>query len=335
MRTVARVWVVTAAILVIAGAATTADGATDRRLAKSEPRKAVSIPAGSSVIAVAQKRLVPIYAHPNARKPVRVLGRGLYGSKRVFLVAGQHRRWTWPRWVRVHLPARPNGSRGWVRAGDVRFLLNPYALEVNLASRVLTLRKGTRVAFRSSIGVGRDAWPTPTGQYYVTELLRTPNPDGAYGPYAFGISAFSNVFTRFGNGPGQVGIHGTNQPWLIGRKVSHGCIRLDNRSIIRLAKTVPLGTPVRIVQAAPAHSLRKPPVQRVRPRAARAPSALVEGRTPSRALHFDSRFLLTAVAARIRPGAVLWVMAAAWLTDLDAVERFWQQLSDPDRRASP
>jgi lipoprotein-anchoring transpeptidase ErfK/SrfK len=52
------------------------------------------------------------------------------------------------------------------------------------------------------------------------------------------------VLKRFAGGDGQVGIHGTNQPWLIGQSVSHGCIRVNNASIRRLARVLPLGTPV-------------------------------------------------------------------------------------------
>ncbi|MDQ4133917.1 MAG: L,D-transpeptidase, partial [Actinomycetota bacterium] len=44
-----------------------------------------------------------------------------------------------------------------------------------------------------------------------------------------------------------VGIHGTNDPSGLGRSVSHGCIRMSNRGITALAKTLPLGTPVEIV----------------------------------------------------------------------------------------
>jgi lipoprotein-anchoring transpeptidase ErfK/SrfK len=43
-----------------------------------------------------------------------------------------------------------------------------------------------------------------------------------------------------------VAIHGTNAPWLIGQAVSHGCIRVHNSVIRRLARLLPLGTPVRV-----------------------------------------------------------------------------------------
>jgi lipoprotein-anchoring transpeptidase ErfK/SrfK len=88
--------------------------------------------------------------------------------------------------------------------------------------------------------------PTPTGRYYLTDLLAPRNPAGFYGPYAFGLSAHSPVYTAFAGGDGQVGIHGTDQPELLGRDVSHGCLRVANDVIRRLAKLVPLGTPVLI-----------------------------------------------------------------------------------------
>jgi lipoprotein-anchoring transpeptidase ErfK/SrfK len=43
-----------------------------------------------------------------------------------------------------------------------------------------------------------------------------------------------------------IGIHGTDQPWLIPGRPSHGCIRVPNPAIRRLARLMPIGTPVRI-----------------------------------------------------------------------------------------
>ena len=55
--------------------------------------------------------------------------------------------------------------------------------------------------------------------------------------------------TSFAGGDGQVGIHGTNRPSVLGRDVSHGCIRVRNAVITRLARLVPLGTPVEVRRA--------------------------------------------------------------------------------------
>jgi lipoprotein-anchoring transpeptidase ErfK/SrfK len=66
-----------------------------------------------------------------------------------------------------------------------------------------------------------------------------------YGPVAFGTSARSAVLTDWPDG-GYIGIHGTNHPELIPGRISHGCIRLRNRDIIRLARRMPIGTPITI-----------------------------------------------------------------------------------------
>ena len=66
-----------------------------------------------------------------------------------------------------------------------------------------------------------------------------------YGPLAFITSATSPTLTDWPGG-GIVGIHGTNQPGLIPGRISHGCVRLRNADILRLAKLMPVGTPLTI-----------------------------------------------------------------------------------------
>ena len=39
-------------------------------------------------------------------------------------------------------------------------------------------------------------------------------------------------------------IHGTNEDYLIGKAVSHGCVRMHNRHILEVSKLVPAGSPV-------------------------------------------------------------------------------------------
>ncbi|MEN0101818.1 MAG: L,D-transpeptidase, partial [Curtobacterium sp.] len=76
------------------------------------------------------------------------------------------------------------------------------------------------------------------------ELL-APTNDG-YGPYAYGTTAFSDVLNSFGGGPGQIGLHGTNDSSSIGSGASHGCVRMHNADITALAKLLPLGTPFQV-----------------------------------------------------------------------------------------
>lgn len=148
-------------------------------------------------------------------------------------------------WVQVQLPVRPNGSTGWVPVSDVVVHDVAYALKVSRADNTLDVyRDGVRI-HSFSVATGTGQTPTPSGTYYLTELIAPTN--SGYGPYAYGISAFSDVLNEFGGGPGQIGLHGTDDEGSIGRAVSHGCIRLSNPDITTLAGLLPLGTPIEII----------------------------------------------------------------------------------------
>jgi lipoprotein-anchoring transpeptidase ErfK/SrfK len=148
---------------------------------------------------------------------------------------------------RVLLPVRPNGSQGWVRASDVTVVPTPYHIAVSVRGHTLTLYQGASAVLSVPAGIGTSSTPTPGGVFYIKELKQPPDPNGAYGPYAFGLSGYSPVLTDFNGGNGEIGIHGTNEPSSVGKNVSHGCIRVSNADITRLAKMLPLGTPVQIV----------------------------------------------------------------------------------------
>jgi L,D-transpeptidase ErfK/SrfK len=62
-----------------------------------------------------------------------------------------------------------------------------------------------------------------------------PGPDNPLGDFAMRLSLPSYL------------IHGTNKPWGVGLRVSHGCVRLYPEDIARLFPKVPVGTPVRII----------------------------------------------------------------------------------------
>jgi lipoprotein-anchoring transpeptidase ErfK/SrfK len=140
----------------------------------------------------------------------------------------------------------PNESTGWVRARDVSLSTTTYRILVDKSANRLTVFDGERTVVRETVAVGTGGTPTPIGHFYITILVEPPDPGGAYGPYAYGLSAYSEVLNTFAGGDGQVAIHGTNDPSSIGQDVSHGCIRMDNRAITRLTRFLPLGTPVDI-----------------------------------------------------------------------------------------
>jgi hypothetical protein len=150
-------------------------------------------------------------------------------------------------WLHVELPQRPNGSMGWIHANDVTLRPDPWRLTIELGAHRLTAYEGDVPQLQVPVAVGTSSTPTPMGDFYIDGLYQLTSPNGPYGAYAFGVTGFSNVLTTFSGGPGQIAIHGTNDPALIGTPASHGCVRMTNENITKLAALVPTGTPVSIV----------------------------------------------------------------------------------------
>lgn len=149
-------------------------------------------------------------------------------------------------WIRVRVPALPNGQTGWVpRTALGGYGLVRTRLVVDRRRLTATLFRGGRKVFEAPVGIGREAWPTPPGDFYIRNKLKSYD-DPFYGPLAFGTSARSAVLTDWPAG-GFVGIHGTNQPELVPGRISHGCIRLKNPDILRLGRLMPVGTPLTVL----------------------------------------------------------------------------------------
>ena len=226
------------------GGPTDADGTTTTTSGGGEVAVEPTEPTGPApaLVARANAAEVQVYATASEDEPTATLDNpNENGAPLVFLVEEDQ-----GDWLKVLLPVRPNGSTGFVRASDVTVSENPYSIDIELAEHRLTVSKGDEVLIDEPIGVGTASTPTPGGKYYLKELLQPPDPNGTYGPYAYGLSGFSNVLEEFNGGPGVIGIHGTNQPEAIGTDVSHGCIRVSNEAITEMAGILPLGTPVHI-----------------------------------------------------------------------------------------
>ncbi len=131
-------------------------------------------------------------------------------------------------------------------------------LTINLAElRLYYLPDSTGSGgFFCPLGIGRQGWETPEGTFQVVikkekPIWRVPpaikaehpelpdfipaGPHNPLGNYWLGLSA-----------PGY-GLHGTNRPQGVGRRVSHGCIRLYDQDIQALYEKVIPGTKVRII----------------------------------------------------------------------------------------
>jgi len=181
---------------------------------------------------------------PGRRPFARFGSRNVNGVATVFSVRGARvNRSCEPSWYLVQLPRRPNGVTGWVPAAEVDVAPVTTRIVVDLSARRVTLYRSGRRVLSATAAVGSSATPTPTGSFYVNQRLIPSDPSGPFGPGAVGISAFSNVLTGWTQG-GPIAIHGTNEPWSIGKPVSNGCIRLPNRTLRRVFRQAIAGTPV-------------------------------------------------------------------------------------------
>jgi hypothetical protein len=173
-------------------------------------------------------------------------------SAGALLVLGAAREQDGRCWVRVRLPARPNGAAGWVEVSRVELRATRWRIEVRLAQRRVNVLRDGRVVRRFKVVVGAPATPTPTGLFAVTGAWRSP-PDAFLGAWVLALTAHSDTLQRYDGGDGRVALHGRGGASLrdpLGTARSHGCVRLDNAAIRWLVRTVGAtrlpGTPVRI-----------------------------------------------------------------------------------------
>ncbi|HLM68243.1 MAG TPA: L,D-transpeptidase family protein [Longimicrobium sp.] len=122
---------------------------------------------------------------------------------------------------------------------------------------------GTGTGFRLTGSSGRDwRFDTPSGTMYVQYKEQNPTwfiPDWWFIENKRPIPPQGSPERRQEGGLGaaavylgnELAIHGTDKPELLGRRVSHGCIRLSNENALRLFHNVQIGTPVVIVGNAP------------------------------------------------------------------------------------
>jgi hypothetical protein len=191
-----------------------------------------------------------IFAQPvyqQASRGSRVVTRLRFVTSDGFLqsyVALKERRTAKGDWVELRLPMRPNGQTGWVRREALdAFSVVHAQLVLDRGQHRITLYRDGKMVLTAPVGVGKASTPTPAGHFWITEKFPVHGVP-LYGPYAFGTSDYS-VLSDWPGG-GVIGLHGTNEPQLVPGNPSHGCIRLHNADIRRLAGLVPIGTPLLI-----------------------------------------------------------------------------------------
>ena len=91
------------------------------------------------------------------------------------------------------------------------------------------------------MAVGKPGTETPLGSDFFVQARAVPV-DPFFGAFVLVTSAYSKLSDWPGGG--LAGIHGTDQPNLLGEAVSHGCVRVSNAVARQLARLAPLGTVV-------------------------------------------------------------------------------------------
>lgn len=212
----------------------------------ADARGAIATETQELAVLITRHRAVStLRPHPSKVTAVPAL-RPITGARTVLPVIAHATAPNGGRWLRVILPGRPNGSKGWISQHGTVETTTSWRISIETASRrVIVFRQGQRIRTLGAI-VGTPSTPTPHGRFFVEESVRMPS-GSAGAPFALALSARSNVFQEFGGGPGQIAIHGiANLGGTMGTAVSHGCIRLTNKSVSWLAARVPPGTIVTI-----------------------------------------------------------------------------------------
>jgi L,D-transpeptidase ErfK/SrfK len=128
---------------------------------------------------------------------------------------------------------------------------------INLADqRLYFFRDDGKTVDSVPLGIGNNGWDTPKGStkvvrkqknptWYVPQSVRKenpelpaivrPGPDNPLGSHAVYLGWPAYLF------------HGTNKPYGVGRRVSHGCVRLYPEDIARLFGDIKIGTLVTVV----------------------------------------------------------------------------------------
>jgi lipoprotein-anchoring transpeptidase ErfK/SrfK len=144
-------------------------------------------------------------------------------------------------WYRISIPMRPNGTYGWIPAKTVSLKPTHSQIVINLHRRTIDLYRFGKRKWHGPVAIGAPGRETPVGHYFVATRF-VPYHDPFLGVFAEETSAYSKL-TEWPGG-GVVGIHGTSLPQLLGKAVSHGCVRVSNTTARRLRTLAPLGTPI-------------------------------------------------------------------------------------------
>ena len=202
---------------------------------------AVPRPQPAGAVTARLTRRTALRAAPGGRVLARLGTRTEFRSPAVLAVTGRR-----GAWLQVLSAALPNHRRGWIPAAAATLTRTTYAIRVDRSAHAAELRRAGRVLLRFPVAVGRPGNETPLGRFAVTDALRVTDPSSPYGCCALALTGHQTKLVPGWPGGDRLAIHGTPATWSIGKAVSLGCMRAPRRALLRLMRTVPLGTPVTI-----------------------------------------------------------------------------------------
>jgi lipoprotein-anchoring transpeptidase ErfK/SrfK len=149
-------------------------------------------------------------------------------------------------YVKVLLKRMPAGLGGWIPAANVKLARTTRRVVVDLSSRTVTIRDAGRAILRARAVIGAPSTPTPAGQFAIDAPVDQPR-GGVLGRRILAIAAYSRALARYQGGIPQTAFHAYEKlgdP--LGTAASHGCVRVQQKTLTRLLRLAPRGTPVLI-----------------------------------------------------------------------------------------
>lgn len=151
------------------------------------------------------------------------------------------------RYGKVTLPYSGSRATGWIPLAGLNLSATSYSVQVDLSKHSVKVMRFDKVIMSFPAATGAADSPTPTGRFFVTDLVDIP-PGGSFGSFAFGLSGIQPNLPQGWTGGDQLAIHGTQDPSSIGTSASAGCLRVSERALTKLKRFVDLGTPVTITK---------------------------------------------------------------------------------------
>lgn len=133
----------------------------------------------------------------------------------------------------------------------------PVAVKIDTKTNMLEVHAGDKLIAAYPVTIGSAHTASPIGDWKVSKIAKMPT--FRYDKEMLQHGKRSGNFHLLPRGPNNpvgvmwialnkkgIGIHGTNDPDSIGRSASHGCVRLANWDIVRLATKIKTGDAVSI-----------------------------------------------------------------------------------------